>query len=138
MIPFLIRWFVTAVAVLVAAHFVDGFDYHGNYGALVAMALVLGIFNAFLRPVLLLVTLPLNILTFGIFTLVINALFFWAAGKLVEGITVTGFWPAFFGALIVSIVSFVLNSLLGKGGRVKIQRAESRSAPRRDDNVIDV
>jgi putative membrane protein len=138
MVAFLIRWFVTAVAVLVAAHVVKGFDYHGNYGALAVMALVLGIFNAFLRPVLLLVTLPLNILTFGIFTLVINALFFWAAGKLVEGIMVDGFWPAFFGTLIVSIVSFLLNSMLGKGGRVKIYRGDSRSSPRRDDNVIDV
>ena len=139
MVSFLIRWLVTAVAVLVAAHIVPGVDYHENWAALAVMALVLGVLNAVLRPILLITTLPLNILTLGLLTLVINALLFWLAGWLVSGFTVTGFWAAFFGALIVSIVSFVLNSFLVRKGRVEVYRGNSRVArPRRGDNVIDV
>jgi putative membrane protein len=139
MLHFLIRWLVTAVAVLAAAHIVSGVDYHGNYAALAITALILGILNAFLRPLLLLVTLPLNVLSFGILTLFINAFLFWLAGRLVSEFTVDGFWSAFFGALIVSIVSFFLNSLLVRKGRVEFYHGQSRSPrPPRDDNVIDV
>ena len=138
MVAFLIRWCVTAVAVLVAAQVVNGVHYEG-YAALAVTALVLGILNAFLRPLLLVITLPFNILSFGILTLFINALLFWWAGNLVKGFHVDRFfWSAFLGALIVSIVSFVLNSLLGKGGREKMYRPQSQPPPGRDDNVIDV
>ena len=127
MIAFLIRWFVTAVAVFAAAHIMPGVDYHHNYGALVLTALVLGILNAFVRPLLIFFTLPLNILTLGIFILFINAFLFWLAGRIVKEFTVEGFWAAFLGALIVSVVSYFLSALLGKKGPA-----------RRDDKVIDV
>ena len=127
MVSFLIRWFVTAVAVLVAARIVPGVDYHDNYAALAVTALVLGILNAFVRPLLILFTLPLNVLTLGVFILFINAFLFWLAGKIVEGFTVQGFWSAFFGALIVSIVSYLINLLLAK-----------KEPPRSNDKVIDV
>ncbi len=136
---FLIRWLVTAVAVLVAAQIVRGVHYD-NYAALAVTALVLGILNAILRPLLLVLTLPLNVLSFGILTLFINALLFWLAGNLVKGFVVERFfWSAFLGALIISIVSFFLNSLLGKGGRaVFYRRRAPPNPPRRNDNVIDV
>lgn len=140
MVAFLIRWLVTTVAVLVAAHIVPGVDYHGNYVALAVTALVLGILNAFLRPLLLILTLPLNILTLGILTLFINAFLFWLAGRMVDGFTVERFfWSAVFGALIVSIVSFFLNSIFWRQGRVQFHGGRSSpQPPKRDDNVIDV
>src|SRR5690349_2888767 len=95
MVSFLIRWIVTAVAVLVAAQIVTGVHYD-NFAALAVTALVLGILNAFLRPLLLIITLPFNILSFGILTLFINALLFWLAGNLVQGFHVDRFfWSAF-------------------------------------------
>lgn len=136
MFSFLIRWVVTAVAVLVAAFLLPGVDFHENYLSLWVMALVLGVLNAILRPILLITTLPLNILTLGLLTLVINALLFWLAGSIAPGFTIEGFWSAFFGALIVSVVSFILNSFLVKKGHVEVYRGKSVS--RRDDNVIDV
>ncbi len=138
MIPFLVRWVVTAVAVLVAAQIVNGVHYD-NYVALAVTALVLGILNAFLRPLLLVLTLPLNVLSFGILTLFINALLFWLAGNVVKGFVVERFfWSAFLGALIVSIVSFFLNSLIGRGGRTVFYHRRTTQPPRRDDKVIDV
>lgn len=136
MVPFLVQWFVTAVAVFVAAHIVPGVDYHGNYAALAAAALLLGILNAVLRTFKLVV----GILTLGILTLLVNALLFWFVGWLVKGFTVDGFWSAFFGALIVSVVSFLMNVLIGPRKRAQVHYREMHSAqpPRRDDNVIDV
>jgi len=140
MVSFLIRWLVTAVAVLVAAQIVNGVHYD-NFGALAVTALVLGIFNAFLRPLLLVITLPFNILSFGILTLFINALLFWLAGNVVKGFVVERFfWSAFLGALIISIVSFFFNSFLLQRGQVKFYRGTPKQPPppRHDDNVIDV
>ncbi len=134
MISFLVRWFVTAIAVLVVTHVVPGVHYD-TYETLAVAALVLGIANAFLRPLLLVITLPFNILTFGILTLFINGFLFWLVGKLVEGFVVAGFWAAFFGALIVSVVSFFLNSLIWKQGRVVFFRS---SRAKKDQDVIDI
>jgi putative membrane protein len=82
----------------------------GLGGAIVA-ALVLGIVNAVLRPILFLLTLPLQILTLGLFTFVINGLLFWFVGHLGIGLVVDGFWAAFWGAIVLGIVSFVLSSV---------------------------
>jgi putative membrane protein len=135
MLPFLIRWFVMAVAVFVAANIVPGVDFHGNYGALAVAALLLGILNALLRPI----KIVAGVLTLGILTLLINGFLLWLVGRLVKDFTVTGFWSAVLGALIVSVVSFMLNLLIEPKRRVIIQHHQSsRPQPQRDDNVIDV
>lgn len=110
---FVIRLIVNALALIVVAYLVPGIHVSGFVGALVA-ALILGIVNAILRPILVILSLPLEILTLGLFTLVINALLFWLVGALHIGLDVAGFWPAFLGAIVMAIVSWLL-SLLTRG-----------------------
>ena len=109
-------------------------------GALFAASLLLGIFNALLRPLLWLLSLPLVILTLGLFTLVINALLLYFVGTLMKAFVVAGFWPAFWGSLIISLVSLVLNSVTGTGdSRIEIRRTKSRSSDNDGDGpLIDV
>ena len=109
----LIRLVVNAIALICVAYVVPGIHVSGFVGALIA-ALILGIVNAVLRPILVVVSLPLELLTLGLFTLVINALLFWLVGALHVGLTVDGFWPAFVGAIVMAIVSWLL-SLLTRG-----------------------
>ncbi len=106
-----VRWLLGAVALMLVAYFVPGIVVGSFYAALVA-ALILGLINALVRPFLLLLTLPINILTLGLFTLVINALMFLLASSIVKGFFVAGFWPAFWGALVMWLFSWVINSLL--------------------------
>lgn len=106
-----VRWLLGAVALMLVAYYVPGIAVNSFYAALVA-ALILGLINALIRPVLLLLTLPINILTLGLFTLVLNALMFWLASSVVKGFFVAGFWPAFWGALVMWLFSWVINSLL--------------------------
>jgi putative membrane protein len=108
---FLIRLVVNAAALMLCAYILPGVSVTGFTGALVA-ALVLGIVNAVLRPVLFILTLPLQILTLGLFTFVINGLLFWWVGHLGIGLVVSGFWAAFWGAIVLGIISFVLSSLV--------------------------
>lgn len=107
--PFLVRWLITAVAVFAAVH-LTGIRYDGPF-ALLAASLLLGIINAFVRPVLLLLSIPFILVTMGGFILVINALLLWSVGGLIPGFSVPGFWNAFFGAIVVSIVSWGLSSV---------------------------
>jgi putative membrane protein len=107
MIGLLIRLVVNGLALICVAYVVQGIHVHGLGGAILA-ALILGIVNAILRPILIVLSLPLEVLTLGLFTLVINALLFWLVGALHVGMTVDGFWPAFWGALVLSIVSWVI------------------------------
>jgi putative membrane protein len=111
-VSFLVRLILNAVALLIVAYLLPGVHVSSFTGALVA-ALVLGIVNAVVRPILVLLTLPVVILTLGLFTLVINAITFYAVGHLGIGLRVHGFGTAFIGALILGIVSFVLSSLVG-------------------------
>jgi putative membrane protein len=104
---FALRLIATAGAVLLAsAIFPNLIRVESAVGALL-FALLLGLLNAFLRPILLLLTLPLNLLTLGLFTLVINAIVFWLASQIQRGVQVADFGAAFIGALIVSVVSFL-------------------------------
>jgi putative membrane protein len=82
-----------------------------SLGPAVVAALVLGLFNALLRPVLLLLTLPINLLTLGLFTFVINALLLWLTASLISGVAIAGFWSAFVVALLVSLVTSLIDSL---------------------------
>jgi putative membrane protein len=109
---FLIRLLVNAVALIAVAYVVPGIHVNGFVAALIA-ALILGIVNAILRPILFIITLPLQIVTLGLFTLVINGLLFWLVGALHVGLYVDGFWPGFWGAIVMSIVSWILSALTG-------------------------
>lgn len=99
----LIHWIVSAVAILIAAYLIPGISVT-LVGALV-LAVVLGIINVFFKPVFNLLTLPINILTLGIFSLVVNALLIMLAGMIVPGFHVAGFWAAFFFSIVVSLVT---------------------------------
>ena len=140
---FLQRWIITTAAVLVAAQIVTGIKYDSGRALLIA-TLVLGLLNAFLRPLLLLLSLPLLVLTLGLFTLIINALLLWGVGRLIDGFHVEGFRSAFWGALIISVISVLLNSLTGTGNaRISVQRGRKPPPPNRTDGdgngpVIDV
>jgi len=138
---FLQRWLITAVAVLVATHIVPGIHYDNWQGLLVA-TLVLGLLNAFIRPILIKLSVLLVILTLGLFVIVINAVLLYFVGQM-KYFHVDTFGAAFWGALIISIVSIVLNSLTGTGGaRVTIQRGKRPPPPSKSDTgsgpVIDV
>ena len=109
---FLIRLVVNAIALLLVEYLIPGVHVSGLGAALIA-ALVLGIVNAVLKPILILLSLPLEILTLGLFTLVINAALFYLVAKLGVGLTVDNFGAAFIGALVLSIVSFILSSIVG-------------------------
>jgi putative membrane protein len=138
---FLQRWIIIMVAVLVATHIVRGIHYDNWQGLLIA-TLVLGLLNAFLKPVLLFLSLPLVIVTFGLFTIVINALLLYMVGRL-KDFHVDSFKAAFWGALIISIVSLVLNSLTGSGSsRIEFRRGKPGPRSNKTDDgggpVIDV
>lgn len=119
---FLARWLINTAAVLVAASLVRGITYNSWVDLLVA-TLVLGILNAFLRPLLMLLSLPLLIFTLGLFYLVINAALLYWVGHLVKGFHVATFGAALWGGVVISIVSTILNSLTGTGdSRVTVRR----------------
>ncbi len=107
------RWLINAGTLILLASYLPGISVSGWYAALIT-ALVLGLVNALIKPVLVLLTLPVNILTLGLFTFIINALLFWFVASVVKGFEVAGFWPAFWGALIMSVVSWLVSSLLKK------------------------
>ena len=107
-----VRFLITAAAVAVAAWLVPGISITGNgYVAVGVMAVVLGLVNAFIRPVLKFLSCGLIVLTLGLFTLVVNGAAFWLAGYFASGVgfRVTGLWPAIWGSIVVSIVSFLLS-----------------------------
>ena len=102
----LIRLLINALAILLVAYLVPGVAVTGFYAALI-VAVVLGLLNLVIKPLIILLTLPINILTLGLFTFVINALLFWFVGTVVKGFSVDGFIPAFLGALILTIAGWV-------------------------------
>ena len=116
---FLIRSLLTMLAVLATAHLVPGIRVESWLSALGA-AIVLGLLNAVLRPLLLLLSLPFIILTFGLFIFVVNAILLALTSVLIPGFYVAGFWSAVFGSLVISIISGLLNFLVGGSGRVEV------------------
>jgi putative membrane protein len=115
---FLVRALVNAAAIGLAAYLLDGIRLEGLLPALVA-GVVLGLVNALVRPVLLVVTFPLTLLTLGLFIFVLNGLCLWLTSALVPGFVVTGFWAAVFAALVVSIVSWLLTTFVADTGRIQ-------------------
>src|SRR3989339_363125 len=109
----ILRWLINAGALMAIAYYLPGIAVSGFYSALIA-ALVLGLVNALIRPILLILTLPINILTLGLFTFVLNALMVWFVSTLVKGFTVEGFVPAFLAALFLWVVSLGTNWLMSR------------------------
>jgi putative membrane protein len=113
MLRILVAWLINAAALAAVAYLMPSVSID-SAGAALAAALVLGLVNALVRPVLVLLTLPVTILTLGLFIFVINGLLFWAVGSFVSGFHVAGFWPGVFGAIIFSLISWALAALLLK------------------------
>jgi len=113
---FLTRLIVGGLGLLIAVSIVDGIVFSGSTGQFLVLALIFGLINAFLRPILRLLSCPLILLTLGLFVLIINAVMLaltgWLSGQLGLGFTVNGYWAAFLGALVVSVVSWLLSILL--------------------------
>lgn len=112
-----VRWIMLAGAIMAASHLLEGIETQGLLPALGAAAM-LGVLNVFLRPLLIILTLPVNILSFGFFTLIINALLLKMVSGVIPGFEVHGFWPAFWGALIITLINWLLHSLINDRGRV--------------------
>jgi|SRR4051812_41072325 putative membrane protein len=112
MFRLLLHWLISAASLLIAAHVVPGIEIRGVGTALIA-PIVIGLVNATIGLILKVVTFPLTFLTLGLFLLVINALMLLFAASLVPGFLIAGFWPAFFGAIVLSLMNMILRSVLG-------------------------
>jgi putative membrane protein len=119
-----IRWLILTAAIIAASYLIDGIRISGFFSAFFAAA-VLGILNALFRPILFILTLPINIMTLGLFTFVINALLLKMASGVIPGFDVHGFWSAVFAALIISGVNWILSSFINEQGRIaRVERGE--------------
>lgn len=116
---FLLRVAINALAIVLAASILPGIEVDGIVPALAA-AVLLGLVNAFVRPVLLILTLPITLVTLGLFLLVLNGFCFWMVASLVTGFHVAGFGSALLGALVVSVVSWVVTALISDSGKVVV------------------
>lgn len=114
----LLRWLILTLAILIAAYLFPGIQVSG-FGSALFAALVLGILNAIFRPILLILTLPINVLTLGLFTFVINAILLMMTSGVIGGLQVAGFGSALLGSLIISVVSWLLSSFVNDQGRVE-------------------
>lgn len=119
-----IRWLILTAAIIAASYLIDGIRISGFFSAFFAAA-VLGILNALFRPILFILTLPINIMTLGLFTFIINALLLKMASGVIPGFDVHGFWSAVFAALIISGVNWILSSFINEQGRIaRVERGE--------------
>jgi putative membrane protein len=119
---FIIRLLINAIALAVISYFSIAGIHANNMQALLYGAIVLGLANAILKPILVVVSCPLEILTLGLFTLIINAAIFYWGLKLLGDWTVPGFWAAFWGAIVMSIISWILSMILGEDREEKSTR----------------
>jgi len=113
----MIRWLLLTISIILTSYLIDGI-YVRSFASALFAALVLGILNALFRPILLIVTIPINILTLGLFTFVINALLLKMVSGVVPGFYVHGFFSAVFGSLLISLVSWLLSSFVNERGRI--------------------
>jgi putative membrane protein len=125
MAGFLLRTAIVALGLWLASELIPGIDVQGGSTLLVA-ALLLGLVNAFVRPVAVVLTLPLSILTLGFFLLVINAGMLGLVAWLLEGFSISGFWAALFGSVIVSITGWLASWFIGPRGKVEVMVAHGR------------
>jgi len=127
----LIRWLILTAAIMFTSYLMSGIQVAGFSNALLAAA-ILGILNAFFRPILIILTLPINILSLGLFTFIINALLLMMASGVISGFEVKGFWSAVFGSLIISIINGILGSWFSERGKGRGR------AVRRNKGVIEL
>ncbi len=113
--PFILHWIITAAALWVASGVFQGLRFTDAF-SLIVSALLLGFANALVKPLLIVLTLPLTLITFGLFLLVINALMIQLVAVLVKGFSVSGFWTAFFASIFVSVLSFLIGAFVLSGG----------------------
>ena len=139
MIGIFIRWLTLTGAIILTSYLLDGIQVNSFFSAFLAAA-ILGILNAFFRPIALLITLPINILTIGLFTFVINALMLKMASGVIPGFNVYGFWSAVFGSLMISVISWLMNSFINDRGSVTYFESEyrARQSDRTGNNTIDL
>ena len=121
----LLRWLILTFAIMTAAYLFSGIHVSG-FGSALFAALVLGILNAFFRPILFILTLPINVLSLGLFTFVINAVLLMMTSGLIGGLVVDSFGAALFGSLVISLVSLLLSSFISDRGRVESLHIELR------------
>lgn len=112
--PFLLHWCITGLSLWVASHVFSGLKFDDT-ASLIVSALVLGFANAIVKPLLIVLTLPLTLLTFGLFLLVINALMILLVAWLVKGFRVSGFWTAFFASIFISLFSLAIGAFVSDG-----------------------
>ncbi|MCK4554717.1 phage holin family protein [Candidatus Parcubacteria bacterium] len=110
----LLKWLIMAVSILISAYIISGVAVSGIWAAL-WLAVFLGVINIILKPILIILTLPINILTLGLFTFVINASLILLASSVIKGFEVSGFWVAVLFSIVLSIISYALNSLFSVG-----------------------
>ena len=113
-LPIWIRWLISAFGIWVADWLVEGIHVESFWYAILA-AIVIGLINAVLKPILMLISLPFILLTLGLFLVVINAVLLLVAGDIIPGFSVDGFWPAVWGSLIMSVISWILNANIQNG-----------------------
>ncbi len=111
MVRLLIGWLLNALALLAVAYLMPSIQV-ASFGSALVAALVLGLVNTLVRPILVILTLPVTLLTLGLFLLIINGLLFWAVGSFLDGFSVGGFWSGVLGAMLYSVISWVLSALL--------------------------
>jgi putative membrane protein len=132
-----IRWLTTTAAIVATSYLLDGIQVSGFFPAIFAAGM-LGILNAFFRPIALLLTLPINILSLGLFTFIINALMLKMASGVIPGFDVYGFWTAIFGSLLISLFSWLLNSFVSEQGTIasiNIKQGPDARIKKQDDTI---
>lgn len=137
---FLIKWVVNIATLFIVIHLAAGVSAN-SWESIIVAAFVIGLLNAFVKPFIILFTLPFTVLTLGLFTLIINASLFYLASKFVKGFEVINFWSAFWAALLFSIISSVINFILMPKTTIQytsFHRGGEKSRKIDDDNVIDV
>jgi len=121
-----LRWLLNTFILMFVAYIVPGVSFSGFWSALITSA-IFGLINAIIRPLMIILTLPINIITLGLFTLIVNALMFWLASTIVKGFEVTGFAAAFWGALAYWIIIVVINYLFeDRSTKIKVKSRGKR------------
>jgi len=133
----LIKWLCLTGAVLFAAYVLDGIYVEDFLSAIIAAA-VLGILNMFFRPLLFILTLPINVMSLGLFTFIINAFMLQMASGMISGFTVTGFWTAVFGSLLISLANWVLTALIQENRMYEHTPSHPQQPSDPDDDTIDL
>ncbi len=120
LLPFILHWAITGLSLWLASLVFKGLKFD-NAGSLVISALLLGLANAVVKPLLVILTLPLTLLTFGLFILVINALMMLLVSSIIKGFKVSGFWTAFFAGVFISVLSIVFGALVSGGPETTLE-----------------